>query len=274
MARLGVSYEQVAAAADALVGAGQQPTIRSVRERLGDTGSPNTIHRHLSDWREARPVAPAAAPELPPALTAAFAQELSRAAAAVRGEIESRLVQAQAEAAELAAAGEALEAERDELLERVAALTRERDRQSGVLAQQAAEGARIEVASARLRVEAQAERVKDQAAEIARLGAALEAAHDGRIAAERDAAVLTARLEAAADRQQRAEDRAKEAAQEAARAVQAADAARAAAEQAMRQAQAERDDARSAAADARERAALLEGRLKAREDAAQEALAT
>ncbi|HIA1771049.1 TPA: DNA-binding protein, partial [Salmonella enterica] len=35
---------------------GQQPTIRAVRERLGDTGSPNTIHKHLAAWREARPV--------------------------------------------------------------------------------------------------------------------------------------------------------------------------------------------------------------------------
>ena len=40
--------------ADALAGEGQQPTIRAVRERLGDTGSPNTIHKHLSStWREA-----------------------------------------------------------------------------------------------------------------------------------------------------------------------------------------------------------------------------
>jgi len=42
MARAGVTFEQVAAAADALVGDGQQPTIRAIRERLG-TGSPNTI---------------------------------------------------------------------------------------------------------------------------------------------------------------------------------------------------------------------------------------
>jgi colicin import membrane protein len=92
------------------VGEGQQPTIRAVREKLGDTGSPNTIHKHLTAWREARPVAAAAAPELPQALTAAIAAEIERAASQARGEIEGRLVQAQAEAAELAAAGEALEA--------------------------------------------------------------------------------------------------------------------------------------------------------------------
>ena len=43
MARQGITFEQVAAVADALAGEGQQPTIRAVRERLGETGSPNTI---------------------------------------------------------------------------------------------------------------------------------------------------------------------------------------------------------------------------------------
>ena len=119
MARQGITFEQVAAVADALAGEGQQPTIRAVREKLGDTGSPNTIHKHLTAWREARPVAAAAAPELPQALTAAIAAEIERAASRARGEIEGRLVQAQAEAAELAAAGEVLEGERDELAEQV-----------------------------------------------------------------------------------------------------------------------------------------------------------
>ncbi len=101
MAREGITFEQVAAAADALVGEGQQPTIRAIRERLG-TGSPNTVQKHLTAWREARPVAAAAAPELPQALTAAIAAEIERAAAQARAEIEGRLVQAQGEAAELA----------------------------------------------------------------------------------------------------------------------------------------------------------------------------
>ena len=287
MARAGITFEQVAAAADSLLGEGLPPTIRGVRERLGLSGSPNTIHRHLTAWREARPVAPAAVPELPPALTASISDELRRAAAAARGELEARLVQAQAEAAELAAAGEALEAERDALLDQVASLTRERDTQAGVTAQQAAdldeaqhrlereqqaaEGARIELATARLRIDAQAERVKDQAAEIARLSDALAEARDGRIVAEQQAAVLAARLEAAADQLRRAEARTEEVAQEATRAAAAADAARTAAEQAVRQAQAERAHALAAAAEARERAARLEGQLAVAEARAAQA---
>jgi colicin import membrane protein len=242
MAREGITFEQVAAAADALVGDGQQPTIRAVRERLG-TGSPNTIHKHLSMWRDARPVAPATAPELPNALTAAIAKEIERAASQARAEIESRLVQAQGEAAELAAAGEALEAERDMLTEQVADLTRERDTLAGKAAQQAAdladaqqriereqqaaEAARVEVATVRLKIDAQAERVSELTAELDRLRAALAEAQQGRIAAEQQAAVLSARLEACAE------------------------------------ASADRDAARKAAAEAREQAARLAGQIEA-----------
>ena len=237
MARIGITFEQVAAAADALAGEGQQPTIRAVRERLGGTGSPNTIHKHLTAWREARPIAVAAAPELPQALAAAIAAEIERAAAAARGEIEGRLVQAQAEAVELAAAGETLETERDELATQVAALTTERDtlagkaeQQAADLAdqaqriqreQQAAEAARVELATARLKIEAQVERQADQTVELGRLRTALDAAQLGRTAAEQQAAVLAAKLEAASDRATRAEARAEQIEQQANKTIQA-----------------------------------------------------
>ena len=67
MARPGITFEQVAAVADAMLGKGQQPTINGVRERIG-TGSPNTIHKHLLVWRAARPQTIAAVPELPASL--------------------------------------------------------------------------------------------------------------------------------------------------------------------------------------------------------------
>lgn len=211
MARIGITFEQVAAAADGLVGEGKQPTIQAVRDRLG-TGSPNTIHRHLTEWRQARPVAAAAVATIPQSLTAALAGELERAAAQARGEIETQLVEVQAEAAQLSAVGESLELERDALLEQVAALTTERDTIAGKAAQQAtdlaqaqqriereqqtAEAARIELATARLRIEAQATRESEQTAELERLRANLEASQEARIDAERKEAVLLARLEA------------------------------------------------------------------------------
>lgn len=271
MAREGITFEQVAAAADALVGEGQQPTIRAIRERLG-TGSPNTVHRHLSAWREARPVAAAAAPELPQALTVAIAAEIERAAAQARAQIESRLVQSQAEAAELAAAGEVIETERDALAEQVAELTRERDTLAGKAAQQAAdltdqmqriereqqaaESARIELATARLKIEAQAERQTDQAAEIVRLRTALETCQQGKISAEQQAAVLVARLEGVM-------------AQLAQQAEASAEARKLAAQEAHRVAeqltsvQSARDEARIEASKAREEVARLAGQLQA-----------
>jgi len=48
----GITQEQVSAAADALVTAGERPTVEKVRARLG-TGSPNTVTRMLDTWRGA-----------------------------------------------------------------------------------------------------------------------------------------------------------------------------------------------------------------------------
>lgn len=46
----GITQEQVSAVADALVTAGERPTVEKIRARLG-TGSPNTVTRMLRTWR-------------------------------------------------------------------------------------------------------------------------------------------------------------------------------------------------------------------------------
>ncbi|WP_430389979.1 DNA-binding protein [Dyella sp. 20L07] len=48
--RTGITQDQVNAAADAIVGAGENPTVEKVRMALG-TGSPNTVTRMLDVWR-------------------------------------------------------------------------------------------------------------------------------------------------------------------------------------------------------------------------------
>lgn len=48
--RKGITQEQVSAAADALVAAGEKPTVEKIRLALG-TGSPNTVIRMLDTWR-------------------------------------------------------------------------------------------------------------------------------------------------------------------------------------------------------------------------------
>ncbi|MDW2981748.1 DNA-binding protein [Rhodanobacter sp. KK11] len=46
----GITQDQVNAAADAILGAGENPTVEKVRAELG-TGSPNTVTRMLDVWR-------------------------------------------------------------------------------------------------------------------------------------------------------------------------------------------------------------------------------
>lgn len=282
MARTGITFEQVSAAADALRGEGMNPTIKAVRERLG-TGSPNTIHEHLKKWREARPVAAVAAPELPVALAGALAEEIARAASAARAEVQESLVQAQSELDELAASGQQIEAERDDLAEQVAALTSERDTLAGRVAQldtglaaaqetiereqKAAEQARIELATANVRAEQQVKTEAAQLAELQKLRADLEALSKRTVTAEQESAVLKARLEATEQSEIRSEKMIAELREGAARATAAA--AAQLKEQAgqhevrLKQLQVERDEARADARGSLERAAKAEGQLQA-----------
>lgn len=226
MPREGVSYDQVAALADALVAEGRDASTRAVRERLGGRGSPNTIHRHLVKWREARgPRVPAPPAELPSAIAREIQQEIARAVAAARAELEEQLVQAQTEARDLAEAGEALEADRETLQEQIAALSRERDTLSGRSSEQAtelsrlsqeiererrtAEEARIAVAQARLSGQQHERQLESLTLELKELRAALRDEQIARVAAQQKQAgleasctALTTRLEEAQGREQ------------------------------------------------------------------------
>lgn len=118
MARTGITYEEVSTAADSLIAKGEQPTINAIRSVLG-TGSPNTIHRHLTLWKQsAIPSEQRKAPELPSALQEAIVTEIQKQAAASRVEIEHKYLEAQSTANDLALIGEELEnknADLDEL---------------------------------------------------------------------------------------------------------------------------------------------------------------
>ena len=46
-----ITYDQVALIAEAMIAAGIKPTSRTVRERLGNTGSMGTINRLISEWK-------------------------------------------------------------------------------------------------------------------------------------------------------------------------------------------------------------------------------
>jgi chromosome segregation ATPase len=212
MARTGISYEQVEQAADSLLAGGRvgpdgNPTLAAVREQLG-TGSPNTIHAHLRVWKARRPAQASAGTELPAGVVRAINDELQRATAAARAEIEAKLIAAQTEAAELARAGAATEAELTELQGEHATLRAERDQLLGSQAElqkelervqtqlelerKTSEGARVDLAQARLTAETQREVATSLRSERDNLRTAIETERAGRIEAERSLAGATA----------------------------------------------------------------------------------
>lgn len=215
MARVGITYEQVAAAASTLLSEGRQPTIQAIRGVLG-TGSPNTIHRHLCAYNEGRPPAAQMAVEVPAELSAAFLSALDRTAAAARAENENKIVALQFAADELSAAGEALEDERDELAAQLLIVTTERDRldavaserqnelnnQTALLAseREKVEKTHIEIAQLRNKIDSQVERLEDQTTELKEVRKLNSELDKSKVVAEQSAAVANAKLEAAAVR--------------------------------------------------------------------------
>jgi chromosome segregation ATPase len=114
MARPGVTQALVNAAADALLRAGERPTIERVRAHLG-TGSPNTLNRLLDTWwqdlgRRLQHVdANLALPGAPADVVAAAAAFWEQALAAAQTHVEARSA---VEHAQLQQARDELEVER------------------------------------------------------------------------------------------------------------------------------------------------------------------
>lgn len=93
----GITQEQVSAAADALVTAGERPTVEKIRAQLG-TGSPNTVIRMLDTWRGAlatRLNQVLALPDAPADVVQAFTEVWRLAVAHSRSLAESALAHEQ-----------------------------------------------------------------------------------------------------------------------------------------------------------------------------------
>lgn len=211
MGRHGITYEMVEAAADALQAErpGVTPTLAAVRAHLG-TGSPNTIHKYLRMWNENRPKAVAQVLTIPEEISRALSSWVLQQATGSRADAEERSVQAQAAADELAKVGEDLEAERDQLLADIVALTTQRDQHQATAGERSSEidrllsevereralagAAQVDAAQARLRVESQAENLSDLKTRVESLSISIEVERTARTAAERDAAVGVAQL--------------------------------------------------------------------------------
>lgn len=198
-----VSPEQVNAIADAMKAEGVKPTSRSVRERLGNTGSMGTINKMLQKWRTAQEHRTEEALVLPPALQRAILEFMDHQLAVARAPLEANLVEQQQEAADLATESERQAETIQAQVEQLSALAAEKAAAEGKAAQlvadldaardeaarerQAAEGARTELAKAQLRLEA----MPRLEADLAAIRSELADERRAHVDAKQAAAVLT-----------------------------------------------------------------------------------
>ncbi len=106
----GITQDQVNQAADAIIAAGERPTVEKVRQQLG-TGSPNTVTRMLDVWRQGlseRLRQASLLPELPDevgqAMTALWTHALQHARAQAQQELQAEREGLQRAGADLDAA--------------------------------------------------------------------------------------------------------------------------------------------------------------------------
>lgn len=210
MARVGVSYDEVKAAALAILATGEQPSLRSVRDALG-RGSNSTISGHMARWRATEQPIPedVPAPDVSAAVAAAIQDDKERAIAAVRAPLMARIASMEGEAQLVRDESNAAQDEIERLLEQVATLTTERDQAQALAGERAEEIRRLseslaaeraakdavvlEAATLRLKTEAQAEHLGELKDALASGKAALDEAAQGRQAAEKTLAGVEAR---------------------------------------------------------------------------------
>ena len=214
-----VTFEQITALADAMKMEGVKPTSRAVRERLGNTGSMGTINKLLQRWKSGQERQVSAALVLPPALQRALLDFMDTELTRARTTLETELADQQQEAADLATENERQVLENDSQSEVIETLRAEVSKHQGRAGQleadlavardeasrerSGAEMARTELAKAQLRLEA----MPRLEADLVAVRAVLDAERLARVAAEKSAAVMNAKLEASDRRAAEADER-------------------------------------------------------------------
>jgi chromosome segregation ATPase len=176
--RQGVSYEQVAAAATALLAEDRRPSLRAVRERVG-SGSMATIQRHLATFEAQRPRTHAAEIELSPSIRREIEGEIQRHLAESTSDLREQLVDVVGARDALAEEGEAQATTLAELEQQFATVQATATEQAARLGElrtaeererTAAEQARVSLAEANLRLQG----IPALEAELERLRTALD----------------------------------------------------------------------------------------------------
>jgi DNA repair exonuclease SbcCD ATPase subunit len=212
-----ITYEQVAAAADAMCAANLKPSSRTVRERLGNTGSMGTINRLLQEWKATQERHVTQPLTLPPVLQRAILDFMAQELATAKAHLESALAEQRQEMTDLAIENERQGADIEDRLITEVALRAELATLQGRIAQTESEltharrdtmsereqaaTARIDLAKALLRLEA----MPRLEADLKALRDELKTERQERTVATQLAAVLEAKLNAAGERVERAE---------------------------------------------------------------------
>ncbi len=212
-----MTYGQVAAIADAMKLAGNKPTSRAVRERLGNIGSLGTINKLLQEWKASQERQMAHALSLPASLQRAILDFLDQELTSAKATLEAELAEQRQEAADLATENERQAAEIENKNENIASLMDKTSTLTGRLDQlstdlsaskaecererTSAESTRTELAKAQLRLEAMPRLGKD----LDEVRIQLEQERVARVAAEQLSAVQAAKLDGGMKRTEKAE---------------------------------------------------------------------
>lgn len=205
-----VTFESVAAAAQALIDDGGKASVRAVIAALGG-GSPNAVLPLLNEWKAGRPLVRASDIALDPRIAGLIAEQIGTASAQAAKMAEEKAADVQADAEAVAEAGRAAEARAEQLEQalevanaEVLAKTRdldnlalERERDAKV-AQEKINTLQIQLQGERQRAD---QAVQTVAKDEVRLQAIpkLEAEVQRLVQFEQQSAVVTARLEDAHD---------------------------------------------------------------------------
>ena len=230
-----VTFEQIAAVADAMKVEDVKPTSRAVRERLGNTGSMGTINKLLGRWKSGQTRQISAALVLPAGLQRVLLEFIDAELTAARATLEAELADQQQEALDLATENERQVIENESQTQAIESLQAEVSKHEGRAGQlesdlavsrdeaarerSGAELARTELAKAQLRLEA----MPRLEADLVAVRGVLDAERAARQQAEQQAAVLAAKLEAAERRATEADARTTKAEAATAQAVEKAE---------------------------------------------------
>ncbi|MDQ1835189.1 DNA-binding protein [Massilia scottii] len=265
-----VTFEAVAAAAEALSDAGKKASVRNVKDALGG-GSPNAILPHLQAWKAGRPGVRVADVALDGRIVTILSEQITAAVVDATKATEARAGDLEADLEAVAEAGRLAETRAAELADELAHSQSDQQQQAGRLDALAEELERLKLDAAAAVAEARADAAREREAgeqvrqalvraelrleavpgmesALVDLRGQLDAERTARVEAEKAAAVAVAERHAAETRAGDLRESLEHARSELR--IQVAQ---------LTMAQAEAGEARQAAAVAREEAASLRG---------------